>query len=372
MANTTPSTPNTTESGHPGNTMTHTGTDAHEGSTVTSTEGEHSHLHFDDGYKLHFGEIASLFEDIQADIRIITARATDYNKGNYTRTSDKTTPNAANQALQAAKEVNFTEADVLKFINAELVRPSMFSDLHENNYSSMRAAGKHTGYAGGVYSNGPDGKPVGYAGSDAIKTPEKDPLTGEFILKSPNDISLVDLKAAGLPEKGGGSGIVKYTNQGSIRKLPIQEELMNIIKGAASGASVNAAIFSGGQVPFTQGGINKVNRTGSNRHDLGYGADVYLYHDEFKTPLRADIAKDLRVIVTFVEACKGAGATAAGFGNTYMGDTGIHVDIALKGQSAGAITNIKPGNCWGGRDPNRKYAPSFALSPQCLKDIWAA
>ena len=64
MANTTPSTPNTTESGHPGNTMTHTGTDAHEGSTVTSTEGEHSHLHFDDGYKLHFGEIASLFEDI--------------------------------------------------------------------------------------------------------------------------------------------------------------------------------------------------------------------------------------------------------------------------------------------------------------------
>ena len=103
-----------------------------------------------------------------------------------------------------------------------------------------------------------------------------------------------------------------------------------------------------------------------------YGADVYLYHDQFKTPLRADVAKDLRVIVAFVEGCKGAGATAAGFGNTYMGDTGIHVDIAQKGQAAGAITNIKPGNCWGGRDPNRKYAPSFALSPQCLKDIWAA
>ena len=66
MANTTPTTPNTTDSGHPGNSMTHTGVDAHEGSTVTSNPDEHSHLHYDDGYKLHFGEIASLFEDIQA------------------------------------------------------------------------------------------------------------------------------------------------------------------------------------------------------------------------------------------------------------------------------------------------------------------
>ena len=130
MANTTPTTPNTTDSGHPGNSMTHTGTDAHEGSTVTSTSGEHSHLHFDDGYKLHFGEIASLFEDIQADIRIITDRATDISKGNYTRDSDTVAPNAASKALQAAAEANFNATGVLNSINAEMARPTTL-EIHQ-------------------------------------------------------------------------------------------------------------------------------------------------------------------------------------------------------------------------------------------------
>tara|TARA_S200000501_G_scaffold375520_1_gene427793 strand:- start:927 stop:2054 length:1128 start_codon:yes stop_codon:yes gene_type:complete len=375
MANTTPSTPNTVESGHPGNEMTHTGIDAHEGSTVTSDAGEHSHLHFDDGYKLHFGEIASLFEDIQADIRIITNRATDYKKGNYTRTSDRNAPTPEARILQAAKELNFEEADVLKHINAELARPSNFDDLHEKNFAGIRAGGKHTSYSGGLTSRGPDGKPVGYAGSDVIETPEVDALPygdgATKIFKSPNDISLVDLKASPLSPTGGGSGIVKYANQGKIRSRPIQSQLMNIIKGAASAASVNVAIFSGGQLRYVDGGIKNVSRTGSNRHDLGYGADVYLYNDKFKSALNSSVAADLRVMVTFVEAAKGAGATAAGFGNTYMDDIGIHVDIALLGQAAGDLTGIKPGNCWGGRDPTRKYAPTFALAPQCLKDIWA-
>ena len=375
MANTTPSTPNTPESGHPGNEMTHTGIDAHEGSTVTSDAGEHSHLHFDDGYKLHFGEIASLFEDIQADMRIITNRATDYKKGNYTRTSDRNAPTPEARILQAAKELNFEEADVLKHINAELARPSNFDDLHEKNFAGIRAGGKYTNYTGGLWSRGPDGKPVGYAGSDTIITPEIDQKPygdgASKIFKSPNDITLVDLKASPLSPTGGGSGIVKYANQGKIRNRPIQSELMNIIKGAAGAAGVNAAIFSGGQLRYLDGGIKNVTRTGSNRHDLGYGADVYLYNDKFKTALNAAVAADLRVMVTFVEAAKGAGATAAGFGNTYMNDTGIHVDIALKGQAAGDLTGIKPGNCWGGRDPSKKYAPTFALAPQCLKDIWA-
>ena len=84
VANTTPTTENTLESGHAGNNMQHTAIDRDDGDISDSDPDEHSHLHFDDGYKLHFGEIASLVEDIQADMRIITNRATDYKKGNYT------------------------------------------------------------------------------------------------------------------------------------------------------------------------------------------------------------------------------------------------------------------------------------------------
>lgn len=375
VANTTPTTENTLESGHAGNNMQHTAIDRDDGDISDSDPDEHSHLHFDDGYKLHFGEIASLFEDIQADMRIITNRATDYKKGNYTRTADTNAPTPEARILQAAKELNFEEADVLTHINAELARPSNFDDLHEKNFASIRAGGKYTSYAGGLWSRGPDGKPVGYAKSDAIETPEIDDSVygdGSKIFKSPNDISLEDLKASGLSPTGGGSGIVKYANQGKIRSRPIQDQLMNILKSAAGGAGVNAAIFSGGQLRYVDGGIKNVSRTGSNRHDLGYGADVYLYHDKFKKALNAQSKADFRVMINFVELAKGAGATAAGFGNTYMNDTGIHVDIALKGQAAGDLTGIKPGNCWGGKDPSRKYAPTFALAPEALKDVWKA
>ncbi len=40
---------------------------------------------------------------------------------------------------------------------------------------------------------------------------------------------------------------------------------------------------------------------------------------------------DLPLMVTFMKACKSAGATAIGQGNGYMSNTGIHVDIALIG-----------------------------------------
>ena len=94
--------------------------------------------------------------------------------------------------------------------------------------------------------------------------------------------------------------------------------------------------------------------------------------DGAKKALNAQSKADFRVMINFVELAKGAGATAAGFGNTYMNDTGIHIDIALTGQAAGDLTGIKPGNCWGGRDPSRKYAPTFALAPVALQDVWKA
>ena len=45
-------------------------------------------------------------------------------------------------------------------------------------------------------------------------------------------------------------------------------------------------------------------------------------------------------MITFMQACKDAGATAIGQGNNYMGNTGIHVDIALIGQSKDDIDGI--------------------------------
>ena len=163
--NTTPTTPNTTDSGHPGNTMTHTAVDAHEGSTVTSNTDQHSHVHYDDGYKLHFGEIASLFEDMQADIRIITDRATTQAKGLYTRDADTIAPNAGNITAQAAFEANLAAAGVLDQLNAEMARPTNFADTTSENYATVQGGGN--GFTGSEQYQ----RPAGYGGAGHVITP---------------------------------------------------------------------------------------------------------------------------------------------------------------------------------------------------------
>jgi len=364
MANTTPTTPNSTDSGHPGNSMTHTGVDAHEGSTVTSNPDEHSHLHYDDGYKLHFGEIASLFEDIQADIRIITDRATDLAKGNYTRDADSVAPNAANIALQAAAEVNFAESGVLDQLNAEMARPTNFRDTTSQNYASVQGGGVTGSFVG---SNNYQ-RPAGYASASTIIVQNED---GTTTAKRTGDVSLTEVEAAGLAITGSASGNVRYGNQGKIRNRPIQQKLMDILVSGANATNVDVLIFSGGQLASKDGGINGTTRTGSNRHDDGYAADVHLFKNGFTgQALSSRNAEDLSIMVAFMKACKAAGADAIGQGNAYMEDTGVHVDIAITGQKIGKLTKISSAVCWGGRD--KKGNPRFNLSPQYLKDIMVA
>ncbi len=360
MANTTPTTPNTTDSGHPGNSMTHTGVDAHEGSTVTSNPDEHSHLHYDDGYKLHFGEIASLFEDIQADIRIITDRATDITKGNYKRDADTVAPNAANIALQAATEINFDASGVLDQLNAEVARPTNFGDITSENWATVHAGGGTGSFLGSEQSQ----RAAGFASASTVIVQNDD---GTTTAKRTGDVTLTEVEAAGLATTGSAQGNVRYGNQGKIRNRPIQQALMDILASGATSASVDVLITSGGQISARDGGIDGRTRTGSNRHDNGYAADVKIFKDGFSgRELSSRNADDLAIMVAFMKACKAAGATAIGQGNNYMGDTGIHVDIALTGQSAGKLTKISSSSAWGGRDAKR------ALAPQYLVDIMVA
>jgi|TARA_E500000081_G_scaffold150979_1_gene180437 hypothetical protein len=360
MANTTPTTPNTTDSGHPGNSMTHTGVDAHEGSTVTSNAGEHTHLHFDDGYKLHFAEIASLFEDIQADIRIITDRADTLTKGLYKRDADTIAPNAGNIAAQAAFEANLNAAGVLDQLNAELARPTNFADTTSENYATVQGGGT----SGSMVGNDQYQRPAAYAGASTVIVDNGD---GTTTAQRTNDVTLAQLEAAGLATTGSASGNVKYGNQGKIRNRPIQQALMDIIISAANATSVDALITSGGQLAARDGGVDGRTRTGSNRHDNGYGADLVLYKDGFQgRELSSRNADDLAIMVAFMKAAKAAGATAIGQGNNYMGDTGIHVDIALVGQSSGNLTKISSSTFWGGKSAKRALAPAY------LKDIMVA
>ena len=358
--NTTPTTPNSTESGHPGNSMTHTGVDAHEGSTVTSNPDEHSHVHFDDGYKLHFGEIASLFEDIQADIRIITDRATSLTKGLYKRDADTTAPNAANIALQAAAEVNFDATGILSQLNAEMSRPTNYADTTSQNYATVQGGGTSGNFVG---SNNYQ-RPAGYASASTVIVQNDD---GTTTAKRTGDVPLQELEAAGLATTGSASGNVKYGNQGKIRNRPLQQALMDILIAGANAANVDVLITSGGQLAARDGGVDGRTRTGSNRHDNGYAADVVIFKDGFQgRELSSRNSDDLAIMVAFMKACKDAGATAIGQGNNYMGDTGIHVDIALTGQSAGQLTKISTASFWGGKDAKR------GLAPQYLSDIMTA
>jgi len=358
--NVTPTTPNTTDSGHPGNSMTHTAVDAHEGSTVTSNADEHSHVHFDDGYKLHFGEIASLFEDIQADIRIITDRATTQTKGLYQRDADTIAPNAGNITAQAALEANLDAAGVLDQLNAELARPTNFADTTSENYATVQGGGTSGNFVGSNQSE----RPAGYGGASTVIVQNDD---GTTTAQRTNDTSLAQLEAAGLATTGSATGNVKYGNQGKIRNRPIQQALMDILIAGASTASVDVLITSGGQMAAKDGGVDGRTRTGSNRHDNGYAADIVIYKDGFDgRELSSRNSDDLSIMVAFMKAAKAAGATAIGQGNKYMGDTGIHVDIALTGQSAGQLTKISTSSFWGGKGAKRALAPAY------LKDIMVA
>ena len=307
-----------------------------------------THVHYDVGYKAAFAEIASLFEDIQADLRIVTDRADDQSKGMHVRKADSISNNPANIAAQAALIANLGP-EGLAVVNAELASPTDFGNTSATNYQAMRG-GK--GFIGGGAPQAP-----GYGGTSASTI-----TTSTGVVIATNNAELNDL----VESPGTATGNVKYNNQGAKRDLPIQQKLMDILQTAAVAAKVDVLINSGGQVPKSEGGVDGVNRTGSNRHDKGYASDVALYVPDFNgRKLSSNSAADLAIMILFMRECKDAGATSVGQGNGYMGDTGIHVDISWLGQQAGKITGITSNRTWGGGSAN------YALAPTYMKDLMA-
>ena len=119
---------------------------------------------------------------------------------------------------------------------------------------------------------------------------------------------------------GEGNGTVRMRNQNATRNKPIQPRLTQILQAGANAADVDVIVFSGGQDTKGEG----TRRTGSTRHDRGRAADVWLYYGGQQ--LRTN-RSDPRV-EAFIAGCVRAGAIGMGAGPGYMGNVGIHVDIA--------------------------------------------
>ena len=83
-------------------TVNHTDVDTDPGSSPPA----HVHNDFEIVHKASLAEIASLLEDIQADLRIITDRGDTRAKGIYTRQADTVANNPANIAAAAATYLN--------------------------------------------------------------------------------------------------------------------------------------------------------------------------------------------------------------------------------------------------------------------------
>ena len=314
-----------------------------------------THVHFDDGYKQQFAEIASLFEDIESDVRIITDRLDDEAKGAYVRSADTVANNPANIAAQAALEQNLRQSGIQEFVNAELGNPTDFGNTSTGNFSSLQNSG---GVGGAIGGTGGQVRPAGYGGAPTITT-----QSGETVNIS--QAALGDIVEA----SGEATGNVRYGNQGSKRNLPIQQQLMDILDTAAQEAGVDVIITSGGQVPVSEGGQNGVNRTGSNRHDKGYGADVALYTPDFNgRQLQGGNPDDLAIMMKFMRAARDAGATGIGQGNGYMNDNVIHVDIGWIGQQQGAITGVIATRTWGGGS-STGTSTNYANAPQYMKEL---
>jgi hypothetical protein len=125
----------------------------------------------------------------------------------------------------------------------------------------------------------------------------------------------------------GGTGTVTYWSKfsGQTRNQVIQPQLFSILETAAKATGVELVIFSGGQ---DQKGMGN-RRTGGIGHDNGYGADVWLYKSSAdKEGGKISLHSDVGIFKKFAKECYLAGANAVGAGIGYMGDTGVHVDIA--------------------------------------------
>ena len=314
---------------------------------------DHVHIDHDLAHQACLAEIASLFEDIQADLRIITDRADDRSKGVYQRNADTVANNPANIAQAAAAYVNMQNSGMLDMINAEVGNPTNLGNTSAANYNAIRNTNTNSGgYQGGTADTRQN---AGYGGGSTAIVGED----GTTYYEGSVPFDQVPLA------NGTSEGNVTYAMSGK-RNLPIQSELFNILQTAAQAAGVDVVITSGGQVPTSEGGVNGVNRTGSNRHDKGYAADVRVLSGG--TRLYTNDPDQLAILLKFAQECRDAGATAIGMGNGYMSNGNVHVDIAWKGQQAGVISGILSNRYWGGGS-STGTSTNTANAPQYLSSL---
>ena len=133
---------------------------------------------------------------------------------------------------------------------------------------------------------------------------------------------------------------------------------MNILKASAKEKKYTIEIFSGGQIPKSEGGINGVNRWGNTvRHDNGYAADIRIYNEKGRRLSAAStFYRDILDLKEFVRILLNNGITSVGADSDYMNGN-IHVDIANE------AFNV-PKACWGQgpKGSKRIYAPQWLTS----------
>ena len=146
----------------------------------------------------------------------------------------------------------------------------------------------------------------------------------------------------------GQGGSIIYRNQGATRRLKVVPALERILLSAANATNTHVIIFSGGQ-DHTTGTV------GSNRHDHGYAADIWIYRDSSHRD-RLSMSRDTQEASLFAKAARQAGAKSIGAGSGYMDGVGMHVDI-----SPGATVAAGSATYWGagGRSGN---APAWVRS----------
>ena len=331
-------------------TVNHTDSDTDTDPGSAPAPADHVHIDFDIAHQACLAEIASLFEDIQVDLRIITDRGDDRAKGIYQREADNVANNPANIAKAASDFINLQQSGILDVVNAEVGNPTNLGNTSAANYNAIRNNTSNPGgFVGGTKVNA---QRAGYGGRNTAITG----ADGETYYEGSIPFDQV------VPASGSADGNVKYA-LGPKRNLPIQKQLWNILETAAKAAGVNVAITSGGQVPTSEGGVKGVNRTGSNRHDKGFGADVRLSDGDGNRLYTTDPAQ-LAIMTKFIQSCEAQGATGVGCGNGYMSNGNIHVDIAWIGQQQGVINGVLSNRYWGGSKPT-----NTASTPQYLVDI---
>ena len=114
---------------------------------------DHVHIDFDLAHKACLAEIASLFEDIQVDLRIITDRGDDRAKGIYQRQSDNVANNPANIAKAAKDFINLQQSGILDMVNAEVGNPTNLGVTSAANYNAIRNSSNGGGFVGGTTAN---------------------------------------------------------------------------------------------------------------------------------------------------------------------------------------------------------------------------